>query len=185
MIFSVVSILIWSIPKANTRQKLMTIPNIQEEKGVVQKSMLEKCAPEKAESKQRRHKDGEHRRKDREVVDKYYKSIVSNNLFRPLGWVLKEKKRGPDFRLIGTVITQSPQALIFEFANNATHYVTVGDKIGSATVKSISEKSVMLKKDSEEAIILNILRESPFIGVVALDKGRRNKAPKRKSLPHR
>ena len=153
------------------REKVMDNPDIREEfqEKVAEMRAHEEPPQGKSEVKQRDHKGDKRKGK----VDEYYKSIVDNNLFRPLGWG-GEDKRGPAFRLIGTVIAKNkkPKALIFEFANKTTHYVAAGDKIGKATVKSIDEKSVTLNQDGEEEPLkLNIVQESPFLGGSAGGKG--------------
>jgi hypothetical protein len=109
-------------------------------------------------------------------IDGYYKSVIDNNLFRPLGWVRKTKKRGPEYRLIGIIITENkkPKALIFENAKKTTHCVSMGDKIGNTTVKSIDERSITLKQDSQQTLKLNIMQASTFLGSSADDKGDSN-----------
>ena len=148
------------------REKVMENPEIREE--------FQNRAAEQGKSagKQRGSKGDKSKGKGGGVVDEYYKSVVDNNLFRPLGWG-GDKKRGPAFRIIGTVIAkgQKPKALIFEFAKNTTHYVAVGEKIGNATVESIDEKSVTLNQDGKEPLKLNIVQESPFLGGSAGGKG--------------
>jgi hypothetical protein len=151
------------------REKVMSNPELQKKfqnmSGEKRKS--EEAPQGKSEDKQR-SSGGDKRQgkggKGGGGADEYYKSIVDNNLFRPLGW--GGEKRGPAFRLIGTVINQGkkPRALIFEFAKNTTHYVAMGDKIGNATVESIDEKSVTLNQDGEGPLKLNISQESPFLG---------------------
>lgn len=148
------------------QKKVMDNPEIREEfqKRVAENRKSEEAPQGKSEDKQRGPKGNKRQGKGGGGVDEYYKSIVDNNLFKPLGWK-GDEKRGPAFRLVGTVIAKgkAPRALIFEFAKNTTHYVAMGDKIGNATVKSIDEKSVMLNQDGEE-LKLNIMQESPFLG---------------------
>ena len=142
------------------REKVMSDPEIQEEFQKRKDGNMDKTPQGKTEGKP----GGSKGDKPGGVVDEYYKSIVDNNLFRPLG--SGGEKRGPAFRLIGTVITKNPKpkALIFEFATNTTHYVAVGDKIGNATVESIEEKSVNLNQDGKGELKLNIGQDSPFLG---------------------
>jgi hypothetical protein len=149
------------------REKVMDNPEIREEfqKRMVEEDRDEESPPEEPSDEEHPQKDLKLQIRGRQKVNKYYQSIVDKNLFRPLGWG-GDDKRGPDFRIIGTVINkgQKPKALIFEFANKTTHYVAVGDKLGNATVKSIEEKSVTLEQDGEEEIKLKIVQESPFLG---------------------
>jgi hypothetical protein len=148
------------------QKKVMDNPNIREEfqKMVNENRKSEEAPQGKSEDKQRGPKGNKRQGKGGGGVDEYYKSIVDNNLFKPLGWK-GDEKGGPAFRLVGTVIARgrAPKALIFEFAKNTTHYVAMGDKIGNATVKSIDEKSVTIDQDGEE-LKLNIMQESPFLG---------------------
>ena len=86
--------------------------------------------------------------KNNKVSDGFdaYKVIVTNNLFRPLGWT--EKKSGPSYRLIGTAIRDdgNGKALILDENTKQTYYVAVGDKIGNATVEKITSKNVALRQ---------------------------------------
>lgn len=156
------------------REKVMNNPEIREEfqKRRAEIRMDEETRQGKSESEQPIQGDNKRQRKGGQKVNEYYKSIVDKNLFRPLGWG-GDDKRGPAFRLIGTVINKGkkPKALIFQFADNTTHYVAVGDKIGNATVKSIEEKSVTLNQAGEKEIKLTIVQESPFLGGSVGGKG--------------
>ncbi|MFQ6039605.1 MAG: hypothetical protein ACE5PV_02010 [Candidatus Poribacteria bacterium] len=149
------------------REKVMDNPEIREEfqKRKAEIRMDEETRQGKSEGERPIQGDNKRQRKGGQKVNEYYKSIVDKNLFRPLGWG-GDDKRGPAFRLIGTVINKSkkPKALIFQLSNNTTHYVAVGDKIGNATVKSIDEKSVTLNQDGGKELKLNLVQESPFLG---------------------
>ena len=101
-------------------------------------------------------------------MDDYYQVIVTNNLFRPLGW--KEKKSGPSYTLLGTVIARNrgdSKALIKN--TKQTYYVAVGDKIGNATVEKIVSKKVVLHQPNGGSLelklgplaFLNVPREIP------------------------
>jgi len=85
-----------------------------------------------------------------------YKVIVTNNLFRPLGWT--EKKSGPSYRLIGTVIIDdgNSKALILDENTKQTYYVAMGDKIGNATVETITSKNVALRQPNSGLLELNL-----------------------------
>ena len=80
-----------------------------------------------------------------ESGEEYYKVIVDNNLFRPLGWRSPNNK--PRYTLIGTWISSNSmiaKALILEQRSNQTYYVSIGDKVGEATVESIKSNQVSL-----------------------------------------
>ena len=80
-----------------------------------------------------------------ESGEEYYKVIVDNNLFRPLGWRPPNNK--PRYTLIGTWISSNgvtAKALILEQRSNQTYYVSIGEKVGEATVESIKSDQVSL-----------------------------------------
>ena len=80
-----------------------------------------------------------------ESGEEYYKVIVDNNLFRPLGWRPPNNK--PRYALIGTWISSNSmiaKALILEQRSNQTYYVSIGEKVGEATVESIKSDQVSL-----------------------------------------
>ena len=80
-----------------------------------------------------------------ESGEEYYKVIVDNNLFRPLGWRPKNNK--PRYALIGTWIASNgmmAKALILEQLSNQTYYVSIGEKVGEARVESIKSDQVSL-----------------------------------------
>ena len=82
----------------------------------------------------------------------YYRPILDNNLFRPLGW--RPAVPVEPYRLIGTVLPRSastpPQAILQTTAGKQTHIVPLGDSLDSETaVVSISGKSVVLESGGE------------------------------------
>ena len=80
-----------------------------------------------------------------ESGEEYYKVIVDNNLFRPLGWRPPNNK--PRYALIGTWISSNSmiaKALILEQRSNQTYYVSIGEKVGEATVEGIKSNQVSL-----------------------------------------
>lgn len=92
--------------------------------------------------------------KNREVAQgdaAFYHVIVENNIFRPLGW--KEPNSVPKYVLIGTLIDSRggiiAKALLKENASNQTHYVTTGEKVGTATVEKIEPRQVRLNISGE------------------------------------
>ena len=63
----------------------------------------------------------------RESGGDFYRVIVENNLFRPLGW--QKPNRDPEYALIATWIgTQGPvaKALVMERKSNQLYYVARG-----------------------------------------------------------
>ena len=83
----------------------------------------------------------------------YYRTIIDNNLFRPLGWT--PPRPIEPYRLIGTILPRSdttpPKAIIESTAGNPeTYIVSIGDKLDASTeVVSIESKSVRLLTDGE------------------------------------
>ena len=75
----------------------------------------------------------------------FYRVIVENNLFRPLGW--REPRREPEYVLIATWIEsrgETTKALLMERSSNQTYYATTGEKVGNATIENIESKLVEL-----------------------------------------
>ena len=75
----------------------------------------------------------------------FYKVIIDNNLFRPLGWTPPNNE--PAYSLIGTAVGTDggiSQATLLEKRSNRYHFVTIGTKLGDLTVKDIQAKQVIL-----------------------------------------
>jgi len=81
----------------------------------------------------------------------YYKEIVDNNLFRPLGW--GPKKEGDPFVLRATMhspnIPSASKAIVWVRAGNKERTVTIGDELGGVVVEAITDDSVTLQKDGK------------------------------------
>ena len=75
----------------------------------------------------------------------FYKVIIDNDLFRPLGWTPPNNE--PAYSLIGTAVGAEgavSQATLLEKRSNRYHFVTIGTKLGDMTVKDIQAKQVTL-----------------------------------------
>ena len=80
----------------------------------------------------------------------FYKVIVDNNLFRPLGW--RPPNKEPQYTLIGTAIDPNGtrvEAFILEERSNKFFIAGIGSKVGDAIVKEIEQKKVTLDKNGE------------------------------------
>ena len=80
----------------------------------------------------------------------FYKVIVDNNIFRPLGW--RPPNKEPQYTLIGTAIDPNgtrEEAFILEERSNKFYIAGVGGKVGDAVVQEIQEKKVILDKNGE------------------------------------
>lgn len=80
----------------------------------------------------------------------FYKVIIDNNLFRPLGWTPPNNE--PAYSLVGTAVDADgviAQATLLEKRSNRYHFVTIGEKLGNVTVKDIQAKQVVLEKDGK------------------------------------
>lgn len=76
----------------------------------------------------------------------YYKSIASNNLFRPLGWTVPD--RSPKYELIATIISEDYiKAYVRETRNGRDYFVGIGDNVGSSVVKEIHRGLVRLDEE--------------------------------------
>ena len=83
----------------------------------------------------------------------FYRMIIDNNLFRPLGWT-PPRPQDP-YRLTGTLIPTdgdtSPKAFLLAIATNTTHIVTLGDTLGKdTTVTAIESKQVTLQTSGQQ-----------------------------------
>lgn len=83
----------------------------------------------------------------------FYRTIIDNNLFRPLGWTPPRPQEL--YRLLGTIIPTDakipPKAIIQNTAGNQTHIVTIGDTLDPEThVTNIRTKHVTLKKNGQQ-----------------------------------
>ncbi|RKU25827.1 hypothetical protein C6499_14450 [Candidatus Poribacteria bacterium] len=83
-----------------------------------------------------------------EVSDAFYRTIIDNNLFRPLGWT--PPRPIEPYRLLGTRLltdkNTSPQAILQSTATNKTHIVTIGDKLDADTQAiDIQSKQIRLE----------------------------------------
>lgn len=95
-------------------------------------------------------------------LDAYYKAIVDNSIFRPLGW--RPPKKEPEYTLIGTISNTEGdyvEAIIVERRSNQLRTVKLGETIGKVTVKQIKPKHVILDEKGKETKLS--LRTAPFI----------------------
>ena len=77
----------------------------------------------------------------------FYRVIVENNLFRPLGW--RKPDREPQYTLIATLIESEgnkARAFLMDRKSNQSYYVAIGEKVGDAIVKDIKSNQVTLYK---------------------------------------
>ena len=80
----------------------------------------------------------------------FYGVIVTNNLFRPLGY--RKPKQGPSFQLIATVIDSvngKSRALVQNSRDRRIHYVTVGEAFAGVKVKQIEPNRITLLLEGE------------------------------------
>ena len=94
----------------------------------------------------------------------FYRTIVDNNLFRPLGWT-PPRQRAP-YRLIGTLIPREgetpPQAILQDIRGKQTYTLMIGDKLNTdTTLIDIQPKQVTLEKAGEQRTL--ILNPTPVI----------------------
>ncbi|RKU14892.1 hypothetical protein C6503_14485 [Candidatus Poribacteria bacterium] len=83
----------------------------------------------------------------------FYRTIIDNNLFRPLGWT--PPRPVEPYRLLGTILPRDghtpPQAILQATATNKTHIVTIGDKLNADTkVVEIQSKQVRLEAAGQQ-----------------------------------
>ena len=76
----------------------------------------------------------------------FYRVIIENNLFRPLGW--ERPNRNPEYALIATWVGTRgtvAKALVTERRSNQLYYVAKGEKVGDTIVANIEANQVSLK----------------------------------------
>ncbi|MCY3740006.1 MAG: hypothetical protein OXH00_03190, partial [Candidatus Poribacteria bacterium] len=101
----------------------------------------------------------------------FYRTIINNNLFRPLGWTPPRRKE--PYRLLGTMVPKDGktplQAIIqVSTAGNQTHIVSIGDTFDADTkIVDIQPKQVTLDRAGQQTTLK--LNTSPWISTA---KGR-------------
>ena len=89
----------------------------------------------------------------------YYRPIVANNLFRPLGW--KQPDTSPKYELIATVISETyKKAYIRDTRNGRDYYVGIGDNVGSSVVEDIHRGLVQLDEEEIKGDTFGLLNTS-------------------------
>ena len=89
----------------------------------------------------------------------FYRTIIDNNLFRPLGWTPPRPKE--PYRLLGTILSPNvdtpPQAILQTTVGNTTRIVTIGEELDTDTeVVDIQLKQVILStKGQQRTLKLN------------------------------
>ena len=94
----------------------------------------------------------------------FYRMIVDNNLFRPLGWT-PPRPREP-YRLLGTILSRDAntpkQAILQKIRAGRTYTVTIGEILDeNITVTDIQSKQVTLKTNEQQRTL--ILNTTPFL----------------------
>ena len=87
---------------------------------------------------------------ERESVGDFYRVIIDNNLFRPLGW--RKPNRDPEYALVATWIGTNgtvAKALVTERKSSQLYYVARGEKVGDAIVENIAANQVSLKTSDD------------------------------------
>ena len=83
----------------------------------------------------------------------FYRTIIDNNLFRPLGWT--PARPVEPYRLLGTILPRDghtpPQAILQATATHKTHIVTTGDSLDADTeVVEIQAKQIRLETAGQQ-----------------------------------
>lgn len=85
----------------------------------------------------------------------FYRTIVENNLFLPLGTAAA--KQPARYRLIATTTPTNGDsrstALIQSIAENEIHIVTIGSKVGEVTIVDIQPKQVAIETDGKQTTL--------------------------------
>ena len=115
-----------------------------------------------------------YQRKELKGDEDFYRVVVENNLFRPLGW--QRPDRELQYTLMATLIESEgnkARAYMMDRRSNQFYYVGVGEKIGDAIVKDIESNQVTLNRAGD---IMTIRAEAnPFLsGAGGEDRGDRS-----------
>lgn len=90
-------------------------------------------------------------RNNESAENSFYQVIIDNSLFRPLGW--RPPNKEPEYSFIWTTVdindTKKSEASVLEKRSNRLYTGSVGDEVGSAIIKEIKEKEIILDKDGE------------------------------------
>ena len=83
----------------------------------------------------------------------FYRTIIDNNIFRPLGWTPPRPQE--PYRLLGTIIPidakTPPKAIIQNTVRNQIHIVTIDDILDTDThVTDIQTKHITLTKNGQQ-----------------------------------
>ena len=86
----------------------------------------------------------------------YYKTIIDNNLFRPLGW--RPPRPQEPYRLIGTILPKDtdapPRAVIQTTAGKKLHIVATGEKLDAdTTLTAIEQQQVALSTGGKHSTL--------------------------------
>jgi hypothetical protein len=118
-----------------------------------------------AQGRQQASRWGGQQRSDSSKSDnnsEFYRVIVDNSLFRPLGW--RPPNKEPEYTLLGTAFVPNgglSKALVEERRSDKFYVAGVGDKIGDAIIKEIQEDKITLDKNGEMITLRG--ENSPFL----------------------
>ena len=94
----------------------------------------------------------------------FYRTIIDNNLFRPLGW--RPPRPREHYRLLGTLIptdgNRKAQAILQKAPAGRTYTVTIGETLDKdTTVTDIQQKQVTLQTNGKQRTLT--LNTTPWI----------------------
>ena len=99
------------------------------------------------------------RTRTRPVFDSeaFYRTIIDNNLFRPLGWTPPRPQE--PYRLLGTILPRDantpPQAILQSTTGHQTYIVTLGSNLDADTqVVDIQSKQVTLFTQGQQRTLM-------------------------------
>ena len=90
------------------------------------------------------------------LEDDFYRVIIENNLFRPLGWTPPSKNTTP-YRLLGTLLSRDTLArtILQDSTSQQIYIVTLGETLGAFHVAEIHPRQVTLE-NGERTITLRL-----------------------------
>ena len=91
------------------------------------------------------------RKTTEQTHDAFYQTIIDTNIFRPLGW--RKPLKRPSYQLIGTITGFKTKAVILDKQSNQLHTLTIGDKLGEATLTEVQPKHVTLLQKGQKTTL--------------------------------
>lgn len=94
--------------------------------------------------------------------DPFYRTIIDNNPFRPLGWT--PPRPSESYRLLGTIrfprdVNIPPKAILQTTPGNTTYIVALGEMLDADTeVVNICQKQITLETNGQQRTVTSLFQ---------------------------